>query len=158
MNWFIIYTKPQNEIKVAKGLEKMGITIFCPVQTEIRQWSDRKKKVKMPLFKSYVFVQLDEIERNLVFSVPGVVRYLFWLGKPAVVQDAEIETIKKWHNSDEIDLLRIEKYRVGDEIIIERGVFKNQKALVERVKKKKLRLVLKDIGMIVTASFKDVLD
>ena len=158
MNWYVIYTKPQNEIKVASALEKMGITTFCPVQTEIRQWSDRKKKVKIPLFKSYVFVQLEEIERNLVFSVPGAVRYLFWLGKPAVVKDTEIETIRKWLNSDDIDVLLLEKYTVGDEITIERGLLKNQRAVVERIQKKKLRLVLKDIGMVVSARFKDVLD
>ncbi len=158
MNWYVIYTKPQNEIKVASALEKMGITTFCPVQTELRQWSDRKKKVKIPLFKSYVFVQLEEIERNLVFSVPGAVRYLFWLGKPAVVKDTEIETIRKWLNSDDIDVLLLEKYTVGDEITIERGLLKNQRAVVERIQKKKLRLVLKDIGMVVSARFKDVLD
>ncbi len=90
MTWFVLYVKPQNEIKVGKALTALGIEVFCPTKKEVRQWSDRKKTVEVPLFKSYVFVKLEAQNRNQVFSVPGVVRYLFWLGKPAVVRDEEI--------------------------------------------------------------------
>jgi transcriptional antiterminator RfaH len=86
MNWLVLYTKPKNEVKVAERLAAAGITVYCPLVTSLRQWSDRKKKVTLPLFSSYVFVQLAEVQRAAVFEVPGVVRYLFWLGKPAVVQ------------------------------------------------------------------------
>ena len=62
--------------------------------TQIKQWSDRKKKVEIPLINSYVFVNIEDKNRNIVFEVSGVVRYLFWLGKPAVIQEQEIEALK----------------------------------------------------------------
>src|SRR5690606_27244913 len=97
MPWYVIYTKPRAEAKVAESLKKLGITVYCPMITEVHRWSDRKKKVSLPLFKSYVFVQLLPKDRNQVFAVPGVVNYLFWLGKPAQVREQEIQTIKKWN-------------------------------------------------------------
>ena len=90
MNWYVVYTKPKWEKKVAEQLTQRGIECYCPIVTEVRQWSDRKKKVEVPLFNSYVFVRLAEVDRNLVFQSSGVVRYLFWLAKPAIVRDEEI--------------------------------------------------------------------
>ena len=80
MPWYVIYTKPRNEKKVAERLQQIGITVYCPMITMIKQWSDRKKKVQIPLLNSYVFVCLEDKEREKVFQVSGVVRYLFWLG------------------------------------------------------------------------------
>ena len=85
MKWLVIYTKPQYEIRVSKELNALGIQAYCPTYKKIIQYSDRKKKVEKPLMPSYVLVYIDEKDRNQVFTVPGVVRYVFWLGKPAVV-------------------------------------------------------------------------
>src|SRR5690606_40964625 len=94
MPWYALYTKPRNEKKVADGLAKLGIEVYCPMVIQVRQWSDRKKKVELPLIPSYVFVRLEEKERERVFEVPGIVRYLYWLGKPAVITDVEIKTLQ----------------------------------------------------------------
>ena len=94
MPWFAIYTRPKNEKKVVAGLEKIGIEVYCPMVKQVKQWSDRKKKVEVPLINSYVFVNIEESDRNVVFEIPGVVRYLFWLGKPAVIQEQEIEVLR----------------------------------------------------------------
>ena len=82
MNWYAVYTKPRNEKKVEEQLLKMGVETFCPKVSVVKQWSDRKKRVSQPLIPSYVFLKIKEQERDLVFSVSGVVRYLFFLGKP----------------------------------------------------------------------------
>ena len=94
-NWYVVYTKARNEKKAALLLEKSGIDVYCPTVKEVRQWSDRKKTVEVPLFSSYLFVHLAPKERELVYAAPGVVRYLFWLNRPAIVKDQEIETLKK---------------------------------------------------------------
>ena len=73
MNWYVVYTKPKWEKKVAEQLINSGIECYCPLITQVRQWSDRKKKVEVPLFNSYVFVQLPDAERNKVFQSVGVV-------------------------------------------------------------------------------------
>src|SRR5690554_7279042 len=79
MKWYALYTRPRNEKKVVQGLTSLGIEVYCPMVTEVRQWSDRKKKVALPLIPSYVFVRIAETKRSMVFEVPGVVRYLYWL-------------------------------------------------------------------------------
>ena len=88
--WFVVYTRPQQELKVSEQLSAMGITNYCPTITLVKQYSDRKKKVTKPLLPSYVMVELEQNKRNKVFACCGIVRYLFFLGKPAVVPASDI--------------------------------------------------------------------
>ena len=66
--WFVVYTRPQQEIKVADQLSAIGISNYCPTVTLLKQYSDRKKKVIRPLLSSYVMVHLEEHQREKVFS------------------------------------------------------------------------------------------
>lgn len=127
MNWYALYTKPRNEKKVEEQLHKMGLEVFCPKVTVVKQWSDRKKKVSQPLIPSYVFIKIKEQERDLVFSVSGVVRYLFFLGKPAIIKESEINAMKETLNHDfkEVGVMDLEK---GQKFTIEEGTFKGQEA------------------------------
>jgi transcriptional antiterminator RfaH len=92
--WFVIYTKPRNEIKVSQRLSVLGIENYTPTRMEIRQWSDRKKKIALALLPSMVLVNLNEKEVNKVFEVAGVVRYLFEKGKRAEVSNEEVLAMK----------------------------------------------------------------
>lgn len=74
-NWFVLYTKPRNELKVVERLRSNGVEAYTPTRTEVRQWSDRTKKVKVPLLPSMVLVSLQDKQVDQVFQVPGVVRY-----------------------------------------------------------------------------------
>ena len=156
MNWYVLYVKSQTEKKTATALERMGIEVYCPTKTEVRQWSDRKKKVKVPLFKSYVFVRLEEGERQQVFAVPGVVRYLFWLGKPAVVRDEELETVRTWLADEQVADVEVRQFNPGDRVQIKSGVFRGQEAVVDQLGSRKVRLILKHLGVIVEASYRDL--
>ena len=62
--WFVVYTKPHQELKVADQLSSMGIINYCPTITLMKQYSDRKKKVIKPLLSSYVLVKLEENQRK----------------------------------------------------------------------------------------------
>lgn len=155
MPWYVIYTKPKSEIKTAERLEKMGVDVFCPVQEEIRQWSDRKKKFTVPLFKSYLFVQLEEKDRAKVFDVPGVNNYLFWLGKPAIVRDNEIKLIKNWLEDDLIDEVKVSNLKPGDHLTIKNGAFKDREATVQEVGKRKCKLILKNLGVVLEAKINE---
>ena len=154
MNWYVIYTKPKWEKKVAEQLAEAGIDCYCPLITQIRQWSDRKKKVEVPLFNSYVFVQLDESERNSVFQSAGVVRYLFCLGKPAIVRHEEIEVIKKWINTSDAADIMVDRYKIGDAIQLESGPFSAQKAIVQEVTNTHYVLVLESLGCVLKMKIK----
>lgn len=148
MNWYVVYTKPKWEKKVAQQLIEKGIECYCPLITKVRQWSDRKKKIEVPLFNSYVFVRLAEAERNLVFQSSGAVRYLFWLGKPAIVRDEEINAIRKWLTTPDKYEISVSSLQVGDKVVLESGPFKSQEALVQQVNKNDYILVLESMGFV----------
>ena len=92
--WFVIYTKPRTEIKVSQRLSVLGIENYTPTRMEVRQWSDRKKKILVPLLPSMVLVNIHEKEVNKIFEVAGVVRYLFEKGKRAEVSNKEVLAMK----------------------------------------------------------------
>ncbi|MDQ5929034.1 MAG: transcriptional antiterminator RfaH [Bacteroidota bacterium] len=148
MNWYVVYTKPKWEKKVAEQLNKIGIECYCPIVEKIQQWSDRKKKVQVPLFNSYVFVNIEESDRNLVFQSTGVVRYLFWLSKPAIVRNEEINTIKQWLEKPNASSIDVSPYKKGDKVKLESGPFLNQEATVKEVNKTHCVLVLESLGCV----------
>ena len=149
MPWFAIYTRPKNEKKVAEQLFRLGIEAYCPMVTQMKQWSDRKKKVESPLISSYVFVNLDEKDRNTVFEAHGIVRYLYWLGKPAVIQDYEIEALKNSLKGI-LTSVEVEGIQSGDSLTISKGPFQGKEGIVSQVDKNKIRLILKELGVLIT--------
>ena len=157
MPWYVIRTKPQHEIKSARILEDLGVEVFSPVVTEIRQWTDRKKKVTLPLFRTYVFANLEEKQRNLVFEAPGVLGFLNWQNKPAIAKSQEIEAIKSWLNNDRLDGFEVNSLKPGDKVEIKSGKLAKKKAIIKEVGSKKLKLILPDIGWTLTANIQDVL-
>lgn len=140
--------------KVAERLQQVGIECYCPLIIKVQQWSDRKKKVEIPLFNSYVFVQVSDADRNSVFQIPGVVRYLFWLGKPAIVRDEEINIIKKSLKSSNIADISVTSLQVGDKIKLESGAFNNQNAIVQEVSNTHYILILESLGCVLKIKYK----
>ena len=149
MKWFVIYTKPQFEIKVEQTLQNIGIRAYCPVYKQIKQYSDRKKMVLKPLLRSYVLVNINDKDRDKVFSVPGVVRYLFWLGKPAIVREEEIELMKN-NLSGIYENITVSDLKKGDAYNIKEGPLKGQVGKVVDLFKNKIKLELPSLGMLVT--------
>ena len=151
MPWFAIYTRPKNEKKVAEQLFKLGIDVYCPMVTQMKQWSDRKKKVESPLISSYVFVNIAEKDRGAVFEVHGIVRYLYWLGKPAIIQDHEVALLKESLKGI-LTSVEVEGIQPGDSLTITKGPFQGKEGVVSQVEKNKIRLVLKELGVLITIS------
>ncbi len=149
MPWYVLYTKPRQEKKVADSLNAVGIEAYCPMVTVVKQWSDRKKKVQIPLINSYVFVNIREHQREAVFKVSGIVRYLFWLGKPAVVRGIEIEVLQK---SLEGIVASFEVSAIQKDTIykIPEGPFQGFEGIVKNVNATTIQLLLVDLGFLVT--------
>ena len=98
LNWYAVYTKPRWEKKVARLLEDKCIENYCPLNKVTKQWKDRKKVILEPVFKSYVFVRVsDELKWELK-KINGIVNFVYWLRKPAVIKDEEIEIIKRFRS------------------------------------------------------------
>ena len=143
--WFVIYTKPRNEIKVSQRLSVLGIENYTPTRMEIRQWSDRKKKIAVALLPSMVLVNLNEKEVNKVFEVAGVVRYLFENQKRAEVYNEEVLAMKyyldnSYHSNKE-------ELAVGETVKVP---LLEEEATVLSVKGKNCFAQLKKLGAIVS--------
>ena len=147
--WFVVYTRPQQELKVAGQLSAMGITNYCPTITLVKQYSDRKKKVTKPLLSSYVMVELEENQRNKVFSCLGIVRYLFYLGRPAVVPTFEINLMQNHLNGVYNDI-EVTTLSVGDYHTITQGPFSGVSGKVVETNNTKVKLELASLGMRIT--------
>jgi len=154
--WFILVVKSRQELKVAERLSELKMEVYCPLVTEVKHWSDRKKKINSPLFKSYIFVRLEDAERRNVFDIPGVTRYLFWLGKPAVVRDEEMNTLRNWLSDEKVDQLTLSKFNPGDQVTIKRGVFKDQEVVVQEVGTSRVKLVMQGLGVVVNIKLKEI--
>lgn len=148
MNWYVVYTKPKWEKKVAERLNEIGITAYCPLITKESRWSDRKKMIQVPLFNSYIFVQINEKERNTIFGISGAIRYLFWLGKPAIVKEKEIQAIQEWLCVPDAYEVSVDTWQKGDKIVLESGPFVAQSAIVQEVKQNHYVLILESLGCI----------
>lgn len=152
MPWYVLYTKPRNEKKVAVRLQEKGLEVYCPIREEIKQWSDRKKKVMEPLFRSYIFVHLDNYDREQVqvLTTPGSVRFLWWLGKPGVVRDEEIIAIRDFLNDYRGTHISV-NLGAGQWVEVSEGPLKDQKGKIISIKGNKAILQLRSLGWNVMA-------
>ncbi|WP_396178759.1 UpxY family transcription antiterminator [Flavobacterium sp.] len=146
LNWYALYTKPRKEQKVAEQLKKLGFTIYLPLKTEIRQWSDRKKKVTSPLFSSYVFIQIEDSKRTEVFVIDGVLNYIFWLGKPAVIRPEEMQLMQNAIEKPNSEIV-VDTLQPGELVQLQQGFFKGQNATIEYISNQKAHLFLPSLGI-----------
>ena len=147
MSWNVIYTKSRSEKKVEERLKNIGIEAYCPVRTEVKFWSDRKKSILVPVLPSMVLVKIEKNKRNQVFDIPGVVRYMFWLKKHAVVRDSEVDSLKLLLESNNIIEQNVASYNVGDEIKI--SSLKDQLGIIKKISKNQIWVVLKQLGYVI---------
>lgn len=99
--WFALYTKPRHEFKALEQLKEIDIETYLPSIIVTKQWSDRKKKVTEPLFKSYIFINSTELERNYALTREAIIKTIYFDGKPAVIPEQEMESIRKMLESPE---------------------------------------------------------
>mgnify|MGYP001771040702 CR=1 FL=1 len=142
--WYAIYTHPRWEKKVNTLLLRKGIESYCPLNKVRRKWSDRIKLVEEPLFKSYVFVKIDDSQRTDVRMVQGVINFVYWNGKPAIVKDKEILVIRKF--LDEYKNVQLAPIKEGDPVLVNAGPLMDQKGVVLEVKKKVAKVLIESLG------------
>ncbi len=106
VRWYVFYTKPRFEKKIHEKLIAKGIESYLPLIKVWRQWSDRKKLIEEPLFKSYIFAHVNEAGRLSVLQTEGIVRCVSFNGRIAVVPDEQIEYVKKIveHKQDSLSI------------------------------------------------------
>jgi len=154
--WFAVYTKPRWEKKIDGLLIRKGIESWCPLQRIQKQWSDRKKVIEEPLFKSYVFVRIDFSEERLkVLMTDGILNFVHYLGKPAIIRDEEIDSIKHYLGEEEarIEVLSIEGFKQASRVRVQHGVFMDNEGTVVRSGKRKVYVELQSLGQVMMVEF-----
>ena len=155
--WHVLYTKPRHEIKALERLAQNGFEVYCPMKTTLKQWSDRKKKVSEPLLPSYIFIKTTEKNRPQPLKDPSVLNYIFWLGKPAIVRESEIDTLKGIVSRDKVQEFEVRKLKIGSEIVINKGLIKSKNAVVKTVSNNHVTAELKELGMTIVLKKTDLL-
>ena len=152
--WFALYTKPRWEKKVHKSLVQLGFESYCPLNKVRKKWSDRMKIIEEPLFKSYVFVHIEDTQRPEIRFVDGVLNFVYWNKKPAIIKDEEIIEIKKFLSEyDDVEVKTID-VRPADEVMVNSGVMMGAKGRVLRVMGNNMVEVrIESLGFILTAKF-----
>lgn len=137
--WHIAYTFPKAERKANEKLELMGVATFLPLHKVIRNWSDRKKKLEVPLFPNYIFINTCEHQRYEILQIKELIRYVSFDGKPAIVSETLIESLRKMlkGNVEVSD----EEFHEGMRIKVVDGLFMGAEGILVR-KNSKSRLVV----------------
>jgi transcription antitermination factor NusG len=156
-HWLAAYTKPRAEKLTHERLLAQGIESYCPLNLAYRKWSDRTKKVEEPLFKSYVFVCVTEDERQMVRQTQGVVNFVYWCGKPAIIKPQDIATIRRFLNEyDDVEL----KGTPGDTaapilpgalVTVQSGLMMGKEGTALRVGKNMVEVRLESLGFTLIA-------
>jgi transcription antitermination factor NusG len=147
MNWYALYTKPRWEKKVLQACEKHGIEAYLPLRKTKKQYSDRIKAVEEIVLPSYIFVKLTKAQETEIRYIAGVVNFVYWLGKAAVINEAEINTLKKFMLSEGDVEVEFINHEVGDEVELINGPLGKGKAIISRKFKNKIELILVQFNM-----------
>ena len=154
-NWYVVYTKPGCEKKVALFFTRKKIENFCPMNCIKIQSFRRHKILQEPLFKCYVFVKITEKEISLLTQADGAISLLYWLGRPAIIRADEIEAIKEFaddHRSIELERTQVDMNNI---VHIVDGPTYSIEGKVFALKNKTVKVSLPSLGYIMIATMED---
>ena len=144
--WYAIYTKPRWEKKVAAGLDEKAIENYLPLLKTLKTWSDRRKWVQEPLFRSYIFVHVNAEDYFPALQTPGVVKYVSIERKAVSIPPLQIEAVKTFIESGEDLLADIPEMKTGDRVLVIRGPLNGLEGnLVEFQQKHRVRIMIDGI-------------
>jgi transcription antitermination factor NusG len=149
--WLAVYTKPRWEKKVNKLLQEKGVESYCPLNKIRRKWSDRIKTVEEPLFKSYVFVKVNELDRTAVRMTNGVINFVYWDGKPAVIKEKEISAIKRFLDEYENVEVQAMDLKINQRVLVTGGPLMDQEGKIIALRSKIAKVAIDSLGYILIA-------
>ncbi len=149
--WLAIYSRPRWEKKVNQLLIEKGFESYCPLNKVRRKWSDRVKVVEEPLFKSYVFVKVDDEDRTGVRMTPGVINFVYWNSKPAVIKEKEINIIRRFLNEyDNVEVKPI-NLKVSQRVKITTGPLMDHEGEIISLRRKQVKVAIDSLGYVLIA-------
>jgi transcription antitermination factor NusG len=150
-HWHAVYVHSRAEKKVHVELTIKGVESFLPLQRKLRQWSDRKKWVEIPLISGYVFVHITRKHYDLVLQTDNVMQYVRFEGKAAVIRDQDIEILKRMLGQSDLDIeITMEELQPGMQVEIIAGPMMGVKGeLISFRGKNKVALRIPPLGFTV---------
>ena len=147
-SWHAVYVKSRTEKKAQTELQLLEIETFLPLQRKLRQWSDRKKWIEVPLISGYLFVRISRYEYDLVLQSNYVVSYVRFEGKAAVVPDNQINYLKLMLKQDNTDIeITHDPLKTGQMVEVVAGPFIGLQGKLTRIKgKNKVAIELEQLG------------
>lgn len=154
-HWHALYVRSRAEKKVLVQLEDMGVEAYLPLIMRIKQWSDRRKKVEEPLFRSYVFVHNNLRQHYDILNVYGVVKFVTFEHKAVIVPDNQIVAIKRYIDNplDNLSELKNDDLREGQLVRVTNGPMQGLMGRLVSVKDKRRLLVrIEAVGQFIPIS------
>jgi len=122
--WVALYTNPRAEKATAKRLQDLGYETYLPLQHKLHRWSDRWKSVEVPLLPSYLFVKIRSTDVVPIRGINGVSFIVSWHGKPGVIPDDEIKSMRRMVDADaQIHVMNDSELKKGAHVRIMEGQF-----------------------------------
>ena len=132
--WYAVYTKTNHEKRIIANLEEEGIECYLPLWKSLKQWSDRKKWIEEPLFRSYIFVRVSYVEFYNVLNIPGAFCYVSFGGRPQTIPDFQIKNIRAFIKQEEKSVvLTRENMAKGIKIEVKYGPLKGVQGEVVQI-------------------------
>lgn len=146
-HWYPVYTRSRAEKKAFDELNRKGITTYLPLHKTLKQWSDRKKFIEEPLFKSYLFVYISSKEYAEVLMTNGIARFIYFSGKIASMPEQQIEQLKLLLATEQELAVFDYDIKPGQKVLVKAGPFKDMIAeMVSVQNKQRIILRLENIG------------
>ena len=147
-NWHAVYVKSRTEKKAQAELQFKNIESFLPLQRKLRQWSDRKKWVEIPLISGYLFVKICRKEYDFVLQSDYVVSYVRFEGVAAVIPENQIDNLKLMLKQDNLDIeILHETFAPGQMVDVVAGPLIGLRGKLVRIKgKNKVAVELEQLG------------
>ena len=149
--WYAVKTRSRWEKKIVKKLSDRGIENYCPLQKRVSQWSDRKKIILEPVFSGFIFVRVDKENIWDVKNVEGIVNYIYFLGKPAVVRDKEIELIRKFLDKFENEEIEQGHIKLNGKVRVTSGPLMNYEGILLEISGNKAIVRIDSMGIFLSA-------
>ncbi len=145
--WYALYVKSRTEKKVALELEGTDIEFYLPLEKRLKQWSDRKKWVEEPLFRSYIFVHIEPKEYYKVLQTRGAVKYVSFEGKAVPVPPQQIDAIKIYLSEKDPEINADQVWEVGKEVEVMAGKLTGLKGKLIKVNgKNRVKVEIEVVG------------
>jgi transcriptional antiterminator RfaH len=141
--WCVLYTRTNYEKKIKKELDKRQIINYLPIYSDVHQWSDRKKKVDVPLFPNYIFINRNLLNLYDVLSIKGIVKYLKNEHGISRISEDTIDLLKE---SSKVGVLTYPMTKKEKSIILEFGTNKFSGTLIGHRGENRIAIFLPELN------------